>query len=215
MILRTIATGVIALLMTGCANSPNRSAVDPRVAEVMSYISINRPLAENGSMKWSAYYAGLYERQSAANTAPELLQILNKLLWNAQQYEKGAIPKDEFEYTQRDLRSQAVAANQRRVDAANAEQRARTLLAIQMMQANQYRPVTMPPLNTTSPVAQQQYSMPLLGSAQATVTAFWTGKQVQAQTVTNQFGWNCEYNYAGKTFWRTFVGSCPSSVQVQ
>lgn len=49
----------------------------------------------------------------------------------------------------------------------------------------------------------------------ATVTAHWTGRQHQVQTVTYQFGWNCEYNYAGGAFWRTFVGSCPSSVQVQ
>jgi hypothetical protein len=47
------------------------------------------------------------------------------------------------------------------------------------------------------------------------VTAIFTGKQQQVQTVTSQYGWNCEYNYLGRTFWRTFVGSCPSSVQVQ
>lgn len=46
-------------------------------------------------------------------------------------------------------------------------------------------------------------------------TAYWTGQQKQVQTVTYQTGWSCEYNYAGRTFWRTFVGTCPSSVQVQ
>lgn len=48
-----------------------------------------------------------------------------------------------------------------------------------------------------------------------TATAYFTGQQRQVQTVTYQSGWNCEYRYAGQTFWRTFVGSCPSSVQVQ
>lgn len=56
----------------------------------------------------------------------------------------------------------------------------------------------------------------ILASAPAqAATAFWTGKQVSVQTVTYQMGWNCEYNYAGKTFWRVFIGSCPSSVEVQ
>jgi len=45
-------------------------------------------------------------------------------------------------------------------------------------------------------------------------TAFWTGRMEQAQTVTYQIVWNCEYNYAGNTFWRAFRGSCPSSVEV-
>jgi len=46
-------------------------------------------------------------------------------------------------------------------------------------------------------------------------TAFWTGRQEQVQTVTYQMAWNCEYNYAGQTFWRVFKNSCPSSVEVE
>jgi hypothetical protein len=47
------------------------------------------------------------------------------------------------------------------------------------------------------------------------VTAMWTGNQRQVQTITNQFGWTCEYRYLTQTFWRTFVGTCPATVQVQ
>jgi hypothetical protein len=46
-------------------------------------------------------------------------------------------------------------------------------------------------------------------------TAYWTGRQEQVQTVTYQIAWNCEYNYAGQTFWRVYQGSCPSSIEVQ
>ena len=47
-------------------------------------------------------------------------------------------------------------------------------------------------------------------------TAYWTGNSRFVTTVTYQQGIACEYNYAGQTFWRTFVGAaCPSSVQVQ
>jgi len=59
----------------------------------------------------------------------------------------------------------------------------------------------------------------LLGLLSATsvsaATAFWTGRQEQVQTVTYQWAWNCEYNYAGQLFWRVFRMSCPSSVEVQ
>lgn len=56
----------------------------------------------------------------------------------------------------------------------------------------------------------------LLSAAQAqAATAFWTGKQVQVQTVTYKMAWKCEYNYLGKTFWFIYENSCPSSVEVQ
>ena len=46
--------------------------------------------------------------------------------------------------------------------------------------------------------------------------AYWTGNVKYVTTVTYQQGVSCEYNYAGNTFWRTFVGmSCPSQVSVQ
>lgn len=45
-------------------------------------------------------------------------------------------------------------------------------------------------------------------------TAYWTGRQEIAQSVTGMVVWNCEYNYAGRTFWRAFQGSCPTSVEV-
>lgn len=59
-------------------------------------------------------------------------------------------------------------------------------------------------------------SVLLLGTTPAFAgTAFWTGNMRQVQTVTYQIGWSCEYNYAGRTFWQTFIGSCPATVEVQ
>lgn len=46
-------------------------------------------------------------------------------------------------------------------------------------------------------------------------TAFWTGKMVPVTTVTYQQAWNCQYNYAGQTFWQVHAGTCPSSVEVR
>ena len=68
-----------------------------------------------------------------------------------------------------------------------------------------------PPVRLSDPEPLSQIA-PLQSSG---VTAYFTGKQRQTQTITNQYGWICEYRYASQTFWRTFVGSCPSSVQTQ
>lgn len=47
-------------------------------------------------------------------------------------------------------------------------------------------------------------------------TAYWTGKMRFVTTVTYQQGVSCEYNYIGRTFWRTFIAqTCPNSVEVQ
>ena len=74
----------------------------------------------------------------------------------------------------------------------------------------------------TAPAYQVQQSKPAaaavplqLAPASSSATAYFTGQQRQIQTVTYQSGWNCEYRYLSQTFWRTFVGTCPSSVQVQ
>ena len=47
------------------------------------------------------------------------------------------------------------------------------------------------------------------------LTAVWTGRQTQVQTITYRFMWNCEYTFGGQKFWVIFDGSCPSSVDVK
>jgi hypothetical protein len=53
-------------------------------------------------------------------------------------------------------------------------------------------------------------AMPAYGA-----TAHFTGRMEQVQTVTYQIAWNCEYRYLGQTFWRAFIGSCPSSIEIR
>lgn len=55
-----------------------------------------------------------------------------------------------------------------------------------------------------------------LASLQAlAATAFFTGRQEMAQTVTYKTVWRCQYNYNGQLFWRLFESSCPGTVEVQ
>jgi hypothetical protein len=44
-------------------------------------------------------------------------------------------------------------------------------------------------------------------------TAYFTGRMHQVQTANHEVAWQCQYNNGGKTFWRTFVGTCPSQVR--
>jgi hypothetical protein len=55
----------------------------------------------------------------------------------------------------------------------------------------------------------------LVSSYALAATAYWTGRQEQVVTVTQQIAWNCEYDYAGQRFWRVFQTACPSSIEVQ
>lgn len=58
-------------------------------------------------------------------------------------------------------------------------------------------------------------SWPSLPTSGQAATAFWTGQEQQITTITHQQGWNCQYTYAGQTFWRVYVGTCPASIAVQ
>ena len=46
------------------------------------------------------------------------------------------------------------------------------------------------------------------------VEAFWTGQFKIETSITGRMVWNCEYQYAGQRFWRTFESGCPSSIDI-
>lgn len=58
-------------------------------------------------------------------------------------------------------------------------------------------------------------SLPSLPTSSQAAIASWTGQEQQITTITHQQGWNCQYTYAGQTFWRVYVGTCPASIAVQ
>jgi len=43
-------------------------------------------------------------------------------------------------------------------------------------------------------------------------TANFTGRRHQVQSASHEVAWECQYNNGGKTFWRTFAGSCPAQI---
>jgi len=44
-------------------------------------------------------------------------------------------------------------------------------------------------------------------------TAFFTGRMHQVQTANHEVAWECQYNYQGKMFWRTYKGTCPAQAK--
>lgn len=93
----------------------------------------------------------------------------------------------------------------------DAEKFERALLAAnQYNQAIQPRPYAMAPMAYQAPVSTA-YTPP----APSGPVALWTGRQEAVTTVTYKPGVNCQYNYLGQMFWRTFVGTCPATVPVQ
>lgn len=47
------------------------------------------------------------------------------------------------------------------------------------------------------------------------VLATWTGKSHPGNSITGLTGVNCEYQYAGRRFWRMFQAICPPSVDAR
>lgn len=190
-------SAILCALLTGCAGPS------------MRYAEQNKPLAERGKMKWSDYYKGLYDTSARAGESGQMLMRINTMILAAQSYEGGTLSKDQFEYFRRQAQAGQV------VDDEIADQRRRAAFAAAAKNfntniASPQLPTQLAPIQPAAVAPFQAASVPA-----ATATAFFTGRQQQVQTVTYQSGWSCEYRYLSQTFWRTFVGACPSSVPVQ
>lgn len=183
-------------LLAGCATS------NPNLAAYQAYIATNRPHAEHGDIKWSEYYEGLYRTGTAAGMAPFAQYRLNDMIRYAQQYEAGTLTKEEFDYQRR----AANAANNADSQAAREREQDRSAaIAATLLAASATMQQAPAPYQVIQPVRLQSSG----------VTAMHTGRQKSVQTITGQFGYQCEYNYLGKLFTRVFTGMCPSSVQVE
>jgi hypothetical protein len=202
--MRKFATLAISVILStffaGCA------------APSMRYAQQNKSRAEQGEIKWSDYYKGLYDVAARANESGQMLTRINAMIDAAQSYEMGNISKDQFEY----LRRQAQAGQAVEDEAVSQQRQAAFAAMAKSFNANTVRPqlpAQLAPVQIAPIAPVQAGTAPTF--TPATATAYFTGQQRQVQTVTYQSGWSCEYRYINQTFWRTFVGTCPSSVQVQ
>src|SRR5450830_375595 len=119
----------LVLFFVGCAQIQQH--------EASSYVSTNKPLAESGSMKWSDYYKGLYEKvaQIKVNGTGQQLMLINNMISISLDYEAGKITKEQFDAATRDARAKESMLTEQ-VNGENAENRARSMLIYQQTQNN-------------------------------------------------------------------------------
>lgn len=193
------------LLLAGCAAQPT-----PEKIALDKYIEQNRPLAENGAIKWTSYYEGLYSRGVAAGAPAEVIRGYIDLIDAAQALEAGHITELEFQQRRRRFTANVTALAQAEADARRQRERMalRQVIESNARIAAQNQAIIEPTIRTP---ALQSQSVSRTYTAQAN----WTGASKMVTTVTNQSGWECKYHFAGQYFTRVFIGSCPSSVPVQ
>jgi hypothetical protein len=144
-VLKRIAI-LVLLLIGSCASKP-----PPQVTALQQYISENKPLAENGTIRWSQLYEGAYDRAAAAGAPGDSLARINDMIRYAQQYEAGSISRMEFEYYRRATGAEEASAEQQRAEkeqARRAQGMAQAAAAMQMMQQNR----APPPANPSAPM---------------------------------------------------------------
>jgi hypothetical protein len=154
--MKKIALLIIVAALTGCA-----APINPGVTAYRSYIAENRPLAEGGSLKWSAYYEGLYSKSMAAGAPDYMLNGANEMIDFAHQYESGAITQDQFQHHRRSIQARVVGRSQSDANQAQAD-RQRQVDAVAAAMA-------------TNPIPAQQaqpYMIPVRRSIQTSCQTF-------------------------------------------
>lgn len=81
-----------AFALAACAN-----------AQLKNYAAVNKPLAENGQIKWSIYYSGLYDEvlNSSVPNRGSALERIAVMIQVSQAFESGNISKEQFDHMTR------------------------------------------------------------------------------------------------------------------
>ena len=99
---------IAVLALAGCAVAERH--------DFAQYIANNKPLAEAGTIKWSDYYKGAYEKLSAMGSKPGVGQsmlVVNSMIDAALSYESGKISKEQFDSIQREAKARSVESDAR------------------------------------------------------------------------------------------------------
>lgn len=129
--MKKIAICVAVAALVGCA-----TPINPGVAAYQGYIAENRPLAERGLLKWSAYYEGLYSKSLAAGAPDYMLNGANEMIDFAHQYEAGTITREQFQHYRRSMQVSVTGRSQADAERAQSDQQRRISAAVAAMAAN-------------------------------------------------------------------------------
>lgn len=197
-----------------------QAAREQATAQLRSELKQLHEQVEKGQITWSYFYDQTWRKLTNSGQAPAgLLMNYNEAHLLSLKYEAGELSQEEWTYEMRRLAGE----RGRMREEEEAAHRQRVLAAYQYLQANQVKPNLLPqpymlPTQQARPQVLQPtmpMPMPMPNRTSPTVTAQWTGQQRQVTTITHQTGWSCEYRYLSDVFWRTFINSCPSSIQIR
>lgn len=146
---------VLTVILCGCA-TPGRS---PQAQAFEAYIAENRPKAEQGAMKWSAYFEGAYQHALETSQPGWYLRSIGHMIKSAREYEAGSITLDEFKDRRRAEQADNAEKRQVAAEKVQAERSARYAAA-----AAAYRPPT-PLVPYVMPTHQPTPMRPLPASA--------------------------------------------------
>lgn len=138
----SFAVLTLCISLLGCA-SPRPSS---EVIAFREYIAQHKPRAEQGLMKWSDYYQGVYSAMLAIKPMPPAFHLnqVNTLLARALDLEAGRITAEQFAQVRRD--HQVAVAAQAEEEARRAqiiqaqESAAAGAIGMQLLQMGQPRP---------------------------------------------------------------------------
>lgn len=138
---KAVLTTILIFSIAGCATPEN-----PRTANYRNYIEKNRPLVEQGKLKWSDYYMGLYSAAIDSRAPSYVLSQINSLIAHAQNYEAGKTSSEQFAYQRREAQAMTAAQEEAQLRAQSAAQNvnaaATTAIGLQLLQMGSPQPVT-------------------------------------------------------------------------
>jgi len=158
---------LVAGLLAACASGPT-----PGQLAAQAYVDANRPLAIAGTLKWSTYYLGLYEKQQSGGAPSFVLSTTNNLEATARRYEAGQISKKDFESARRGAQAEVAGHYENLATQQRVEQQNRQMLAAQQLAASAAM------LNASKPQPVYQTPQPYQPPGNAYVTGFLRSQSV-------------------------------------
>lgn len=107
---------VPAIFLAACATGGPIPPQDANTSAYWLYVNTQTSLAQEGKLRWSDYYTGLYEKRREMGSSPEILREVGALMWAAQQFEQGYMPKADFDARQREYTLRIEQAEQSALD---------------------------------------------------------------------------------------------------
>lgn len=136
--------------------------------DYQAHIEQQKPRAQSGEIKWSAYYKVLYDRAAAIGAPGWRLAGINQASGAALRYEAGEISRDRFDYEIRAIKAADTSAGDAALAQARVDAERRAMLGMNQVAASA---LIMPPIQL-QPVPLVTQQQPALAPGNAYVVGY-------------------------------------------